>query len=1029
MSNNTFKLSQNEPAESLELLMKLVREKAERKDGEIGKLEKDARRDVIEGFQAMETLIQQVVQIRKEADEEKKQELEILKAENLVLQKKVEVSKKEIEVLKAESSQSVVEKKRTSELYESRIGQLQQELVSKDTELGIISNELTIQNGSEGPIDDDIVTKIQEKRKQLEVEELRLKIEALKTEVDNLKAQAETNAQTNDVMWVTIMKGRVENNALKTQLDELEKGPLPDTEDIFEGFVQRGEFDKIREWTKISNYKKVGTIEGDGDENSWKMASGKSNILCIKVTQIGSVFGYFHRGPHPSLKTWRIPQTSETVFTLRNLFNKPPLIIKQLVNGKLEESKPVDLERNTSEKLEINILGIICGQEREKKGKPYAHTKLENQQRLVMYNPYDVENGKLKGNAPVEFMSTTLPKIPSDRQQLLDIGLPFAVNVHPTNPTIPVAQVNTTNGVINRCEYCRAFINPFVNWQVPGTRFVCNFCNHVNYLSKSPYQLYNETQYPELTQGCVDFVVPDNFMPRIYEGVHMVILIDLNCPALEFVIQCLDALDFTAKVALIAYDDTIHLFKASKNGVVENVIMPSMEVDICESPSVFLNAQKVKQILPLIKSMGPNGNNCLYEAIGIGSTLLSKVGGKIVVINSTPVNVGKGVYTVRTPYSEQRSNDAFKKIAADLNNKGITVDLHIITGQLIDLPQIVDLVGKTGGDSSYCGVNTLGDGTFFKALHKSICDVCGVDGSFRMRVSNTLRVVNRYGHFLTKISDVISCPVASSTTSLNVRITIDSPILAPHVYLQASYLFTNLEGKRLIRVCTIAVPVTQIQSECLPQDYGNVAGVMALILMDQRPVLKKEDLMVSLANQLAKFFKFVQNKGNTQQLYSVNVPALAVSLTLYATGIVSLISLPSSDYIVNLREQVLAMKLESIKNMILPSLFDPITLKQIPTDTNALNNLVLAYDGENWILSIGSLVPAQDVQQIIGDQSVVVVQHSEGMFKKIRELTGNSPIIVCKQGTDVANLHLNTHLFSPQQFAEFLTLIDSKVPK
>ena len=646
-----------------------------------------------------------------------------------------------------------------------------------------------------------------------------------------------------------------------------------------------------------------------------------------------------------------------------------------------------------------------------------------------MFNPFELTNGEYQSNCSSQYMTRTLPCLPPNREELTKMGLPFGVNIHPFHGEAP-PRIIPQNGVVNRCEYCRAFINPFVQWQVPGSRFICNLCGHVNYLNKSPYQLYNIENHKELTHGCVDFVVPQNFIPRLIDDVHIVFLIDLNCPVMEYVVNCIAALTEGMKVAVIAYDDAIHLYKSTNTNICENVIMPMVDVDICESNSVFVEHTKLKQILELIKTIQPSNNNCLYEAISIASTLLKKTGGKIICVNSSPVTHGKGKYDVRDPIVEKRSIDLYKKMGFELNQSGITLDLHVVANKPIDLSQIIEVANRSGGVTTYNTLATLTDNNLANELQKSIRDITGFDGNFRIRHSSQLKVVSTYGHFLMKMSDVISYPVSSNDTSLTVRLTIDKNIVGPNVFVQASYLFTEPDNTRIIRVCTIAIPVVQEIEKCLPTDFAPVCGLMTQILMDQKPQMKLEDVQAALSQQTAKTFKTFLNFSQQVQMYSSNLPSQLGSFALYCCSISRLIEMKPSDFSVALREKILASKIVSVQQMLFPFLYDAYSLQQIPTDTSCVNNLLLCFNGEKWILSVGSQVNDPVVNEVLGEQiSCVVGQERQlgGVFEGIRKMIGNASLIVCRQNSDVATKYLNNYLFAPYQFDAFIQSVNVKM--
>ncbi|ELP87534.1 hypothetical protein EIN_098610 [Entamoeba invadens IP1] len=330
---------------SLQALMRVVRQKTERKDGEIERLEKEARRDVIEGLQVMEALIKQMSEFTKESVEQQEQQFALIRSENALLQKKVEVCGKEIELLKTEQQHFELEKNTLFESYEERMAQLHMEITNKNKEIDRIENEI-LGVVNQKTISEDFRGNTKEEGdagKQIEIADLRNRIETLKKEVDNLKGQAEVNAQTNDVMWVTIMKGRNENSILKTLILEHQKGRVMKEIKMFDDAVLMCDYRKICLWTKMTNFEQIGKSENDGDEKTWSVVKGRKNVLCLKITQIGSVFGYFHSGEHPHVDKWSIPQTTDFVFSLKNLFNKPPVIFKKNINGKLEELKSNDV--------------------------------------------------------------------------------------------------------------------------------------------------------------------------------------------------------------------------------------------------------------------------------------------------------------------------------------------------------------------------------------------------------------------------------------------------------------------------------------------------------------------------------------------------------------------------------------------------------------------------------------------------------------------------------------------------------------
>ena len=336
---------------SIQALVRLIKQKTERKNQEIERLENEARKDIVDGIKTMEILLQRVETLSSQAIEEQRNEMEILMEENILLQKKNEAHRKEIEILQSEIRKSQNEKHQMIEEHSKKIEEYEKMMNEKENEISNLENEVFTIFQQQSPLfstTDEMNTnlmilKCQLDKKNNEIEELYREIKELRAENENLKNASEVNAQTSDVMWMTIIKGRNENNALRNRIDELLRGVGPSEADMFDGYVQRGELDEIKKWTGMKRFKKVCVIEGESDTLDWHHVKGKRNVLCIKVTQIGSVFGYFHRKEHPPVDNFILLRTTELLFSLRNLFNRPPLILKKNDGTKLVEVAPTEV--------------------------------------------------------------------------------------------------------------------------------------------------------------------------------------------------------------------------------------------------------------------------------------------------------------------------------------------------------------------------------------------------------------------------------------------------------------------------------------------------------------------------------------------------------------------------------------------------------------------------------------------------------------------------------------------------------------
>ena len=326
---------------SLRSLTHILRVRTERKDGEIERLEREARREVIEDLRTIEQLVDKILELSETSAVEQNREAEAFGKETASLQKTVELNRKEIQLLQEELQESAVEKQRFGTIYEQRIQQLERELAAREEEFATLEADLTPEAPAREADGPSLRQSLQ--AKNLEIDRLVRTNAELTSQVSELRKDAEMNTHANDVMWMAIMNGRNENNALRTEIEELRGGARDAEVDAFGGFVLQSEVQQLKAWTATRRFEKVCSIERANDHDEWKALWDVPGILALKVTQIGSVFGYFHRAPHPHCTSWDIPPTADLVCSLRNLFNRPPLIIKQNVRGRLVDNVPVDV--------------------------------------------------------------------------------------------------------------------------------------------------------------------------------------------------------------------------------------------------------------------------------------------------------------------------------------------------------------------------------------------------------------------------------------------------------------------------------------------------------------------------------------------------------------------------------------------------------------------------------------------------------------------------------------------------------------
>lgn len=188
------------------------------------------------------------------------------------------------------------------------------------------------------------------------------------------------------------------------------------------------------------------------------------------------------------------------------------------------------------------------------------------------------------GAATPRHLRMSLHRVPLDRALLNDAELPMVLNVAPLAPVrvecgelaIPAVDFGEDGPV--RCTRCRAYVNPYVRWTPGGNSWTCNLCDMSNVVPDwyaGPVDAYgyrrDRGNRPELHRGSIDFMVPASYLPRAAHTAPVwVFALEVTAQAvasgalatsLAAVRAALHELpDATARVGLIAFDDSLHFF-------------------------------------------------------------------------------------------------------------------------------------------------------------------------------------------------------------------------------------------------------------------------------------------------------------------------------------------------------------------------------------------------------------------------------------------------------------------------------------
>jgi len=490
----------------------------------------------------------------------------------------------------------------------------------------------------------------------------------------------------------------------------------------------------------------------------------------------------------------------------------------------------------------------------------------------------EVDTGR---NCHPEFMSISLNAIPATQGLLQKTSLPLGLCVRPLaeGPNVPETPlVDLGAGQVVRCEQCRAYMNPFVQWHENGTTWSCNFCGSLNTTPSSYYcgldangKRHDADKRPELNHGSVEFVAPDEYMVRVPVPPAYVFVLDVSfnavqsgmlASACEAILESLDALPGGDRthVAIITFDTAVHFYSLKSTASapamlvvpdIDNVLLPAAVEDMLVNLSDARPlVEALLESLPAMHANSKAADVCLGPALNAAYDVMQHLGGKLMLCLSRLPSLGQGHLLPREAPKMLGSDEEHKLLAPDTGTEGhfyrnravdfsrqqICVDMFMLGNQYTDVATIGSLARYTAGQVHfYQAFSASVDGPRLQAdiLH-SLSRTVGLEAVMRVRVSAGLSISNFYGNFFIRGQDLLTLPNVTCDTAFNVEMT-HSASLAPGstVAIQGALLYTTPDAQRRILVHTMAVPVTTALADVFNNaSIDSVQNMIAKVALD-----------------------------------------------------------------------------------------------------------------------------------------------------------------------------------------------------
>ncbi|CAH1759678.1 6947_t:CDS:10 [Entrophospora sp. SA101] len=480
-----------------------------------------------------------------------------------------------------------------------------------------------------------------------------------------------------------------------------------------------------------------------------------------------------------------------------------------------------------------------------------------------------------KANCDPSYKRSTLNAVPGTTSLLNKSRLPFGLIITPYRSLkegeepVPVI----TDAVIARCRRCRTYINPFVSFTDGGQKWGCNMCYLLNEVPPQfdwdiqTNQQADRWKRAELNHAVVEFVAPTEYMVRPPQPPVYLFVIDVSFPAIQSgavataartILESLDRIpneENRTKIGFITVDTSLHFYSLNSNASEPQMLVVSDLEDIFlpRPDDLLVNLKESRTVVEaLLSRLGDTFkdtqivNNALGSALLAAYKLISPIGGKIVVLQSSLPNINPGALKSRedpkslgTPKESallQPADNFYKKFAVDCSRSQICVEMFLLGSQYAD----VATLGRTEDALK-----------FAHEFAEFLASPIALEAVMRVRASKGIHMTAFHGNFFVRQTDLLSLPNVPRDCSYAIELGIEENISSTTVCFQTALLHTTCFGERRIRVLTLALPVTNNVGELFSSaDQVAIATLLANKAVDRSLTSKLEDARDALTNKI-----------------------------------------------------------------------------------------------------------------------------------------------------------------------------------
>ncbi|XP_057593541.1 protein transport protein Sec24C isoform X2 [Hippopotamus amphibius kiboko] len=520
---------------------------------------------------------------------------------------------------------------------------------------------------------------------------------------------------------------------------------------------------------------------------------------------------------------------------------------------------------------------------------------------------------KDQGNASPRYIRCTSYNIPCTSDMAKQAQVPLAAVIKPLarlppEEASPYVVDHGESGPL-RCNRCKAYMCPFMQFIEGGRRFQCCFCSCFNDVPPQYFQHLDHTgkrvdayDRPELSLGSYEFLATvdyckNNKFPSPPAFIFMIDvsynairsgLVRLLCEELKSLLDFLPreggAEESAIRVGFVTYNKVLHFYNVKSSlaqpqmmvvSDVGDMFVPLLDgflVNVSESravitslldqiPEMFADTRETETVFaPVIQA-------------GMEALKAAECAGKLFLFHtSLPIAEAPGklknrddrklINTDKEKTLFQPQTGAYQTLAKECVAQGCCVDLFLFPNQYVDVATLSVVPQLTGGSVyKYACFQVENDQErFLSDLHRDVQKVVGFDAVMRVRTSTGIRAVDFFGAFYMSNTTDVELAGLDGDKTVTVEFKHDDRLNEESgALLQCALLYTSCAGQRRLRIHNLALncctQLADLYRNCETDTLINYMAKFAYRGVLNSPVKTVRDTLITQCAQILACYR------------------------------------------------------------------------------------------------------------------------------------------------------------------------------